>query len=67
MASLSGIASVLFGLLVVILPLAGAIAIALCIGIYAMVFGVIMISLGLRLRMLANTQNAGVSIPLHAR
>jgi uncharacterized membrane protein HdeD (DUF308 family) len=64
---LSGIASVVFGLLVVILPLVGAIAIALCIGIYAVIFGVIMISLGLRLRMLANTENAGVSIPLHAR
>jgi uncharacterized membrane protein HdeD (DUF308 family) len=64
---LSGIASVVFGLLVVILPLVGAIAIALCIGIYAVIFGVIMISLGLRLRMLANTENAGASIPLHAR
>jgi uncharacterized membrane protein HdeD (DUF308 family) len=64
---LSGIVSVLFGLLVVVLPLAGALAIAFCIGVYSLTFGVLLVSLGLRLRMLGNTASSGASIPLHAR
>jgi uncharacterized membrane protein HdeD (DUF308 family) len=63
---LSGIVSILFGILVVVLPLAGAIAIAFCIGIYSLTFGVLMIGLGLRLRMLAHTTRAGASFPLQA-
>jgi uncharacterized membrane protein HdeD (DUF308 family) len=64
---LSGIVSILFGLLVAILPLAGALAIAFCIGVYSVIFGVLLISLGLRLRVLATTETAGASMPLHAR
>ena len=48
--ALSGIASVLFGILVLVVPLAGALAIALWIGIYSLVFGVILIGFGMRLR-----------------
>jgi uncharacterized membrane protein HdeD (DUF308 family) len=64
---LSGIVSILFGLLVVILPLAGALAIAFCIGVYSMIFGVLLISLGFRLRMVTHSTSAGGSIPLPAR
>jgi uncharacterized membrane protein HdeD (DUF308 family) len=48
--ALSGIASVLFGVLVLVVPLAGAVAIALWVGIYSLVFGIILIGFGIRLR-----------------
>jgi uncharacterized membrane protein HdeD (DUF308 family) len=48
--ALSGIASVLFGLLLVILPGAGALAVVWLIGIYALIFGVLLIVLAFRLR-----------------
>jgi uncharacterized membrane protein HdeD (DUF308 family) len=64
---LSGIVSVLFGLLVVALPLVGALAIAISIGVYSIIFGVLLISLGLRLRAFTRPADAGTSIPLHAR
>ena len=64
---LSGIVSILFGVLVVILPLAGALAIALCIGVYSVVFGLLLISLGLRLRITTRVTGAGDSVPLPAR
>jgi uncharacterized membrane protein HdeD (DUF308 family) len=63
----SGLASVVFGLLVVILPLAGAIAIALTFGVYALTFGVLLISLGLRLRAIGHTPLSSASMPLPAR
>jgi uncharacterized membrane protein HdeD (DUF308 family) len=47
---LAGVASVLFGILLLVLPGAGALALIWLIGIYALVFGVILIVLGLRLR-----------------
>jgi len=47
---LSGVASVLFGFLLVIAPIAGAVVIALWVGAYALVFGVLLVALGLRLR-----------------
>ena len=48
--ALGGVASVLFGVLVLAVPLAGALAIALWVGIYSLVFGVILIGFGFRLR-----------------
>jgi len=47
---LSGVASVVFGGLLIVAPVAGALAVTLWIGAYAVVFGALMIALGLRLR-----------------
>jgi uncharacterized membrane protein HdeD (DUF308 family) len=47
---LSGLASILFGIIVLMRPGAGAVAIAWIIGIYAFLFGLISIFLGLRLK-----------------
>lgn len=48
--ALSGIASIIFGFLMIAFPLAGALAIAYMVGIYALVFGVLLLALGFRLR-----------------
>jgi uncharacterized membrane protein HdeD (DUF308 family) len=47
---LGGIASILFGILMIWRPLAGALAIIWIIGAYAIVFGIMMIALSFRLR-----------------
>ena len=47
---LAGVASLLFGVLMIILPVAGALALAWLLGVYALVFGVIMLLLSFRLR-----------------
>jgi uncharacterized membrane protein HdeD (DUF308 family) len=47
---LAGAASIAFALLVVIFPGSGAVAIVWAIGAYAIVFGVLLIGLGLKLR-----------------
>jgi len=47
---LGGIASILFGILMVIYPLAGALTVIWLIGAYAVVFGVIMVGFAFRLR-----------------
>lgn len=49
--ALGGILSMVFGLFIMFYPLAGAIAITLVFGLYAMFFGIVLISLGVRLRM----------------
>jgi uncharacterized membrane protein HdeD (DUF308 family) len=48
--ALAGIGGVVFGLLVLVFPGAGAIAIAWAIGWYAILFGVLLVLLGFRLR-----------------
>ena len=48
--ALSGFASLILGILMIAVPLAGALAIALWVGAYAFVFGALLIGLGLRLR-----------------
>ena len=48
--AISGVASVVFGILVAAVPLAGALVIALWFGAYAFVFGVLLVALGFRLR-----------------
>jgi uncharacterized membrane protein HdeD (DUF308 family) len=48
--ALGGVLSILFGLVVAVVPLAGAFAIAIYIGIYMMFFGVVMVTLAFRLR-----------------
>jgi uncharacterized membrane protein HdeD (DUF308 family) len=49
---LAGLISVVLGVLVLLWPLAGAAAIASLIGIFALVYGVVLIVLGVRLRRL---------------
>ena len=51
--ALAGIASVIFGALVLIFPGAGAVGIAWAIGWYAILYGVLMLMLGFRLRGMA--------------
>ena len=63
---LSGIASIIFGFLAIALPLVGALAIALGIGIYAVIFGTLLIALGFKLRNWSKTVHAGTTIPLPA-
>jgi len=48
--ALSGVVSILFGFLMIVFPLAGALAIAYMVGTYAFVFGVLLVALGFRLR-----------------
>lgn len=63
---LSGIASIIFGVVAILLPLVGALAIALIVGIYAVIFGTLLIALGFRLRSWTRTMHAGTSMPLPA-
>ncbi len=48
--ALSGIASIIFGVLLFAYPGAGALAVVTIIGVYAIVFGILLLILGLRLR-----------------
>jgi len=54
--ALSGILSVAFGILLFLSPLIGAIAIAIWIGAYSVVFGALLVGLSLRLRSWASRQ-----------
>jgi uncharacterized membrane protein HdeD (DUF308 family) len=56
--ALSGIVSIAFGILLFISPLIGAIAIAIWIGAYAIVFGALLVGLSLRLRSWGASQEA---------
>lgn len=47
---LGGIASIVFGVLMIVYPLAGIVTVIWLIGAYAILFGVVMIGLALRLR-----------------
>ncbi len=47
---LAGVASIVFGVLVAVMPSAGALAVVWIIGAYALLFGILLIALGLRLR-----------------
>lgn len=59
---LIGIASLLFGVLLTIAPLAGALVIAIWVGAYALVSGVLLVSLGLRLRSWGRRQIGGAGV-----
>jgi uncharacterized membrane protein HdeD (DUF308 family) len=63
--ALTGILSVAFGVLIAVAPLAGALVIALWVGAYAFVYGVLLIALGFRLRKSPpRTLGAGGQIPV---
>ncbi len=53
---LGGIASILFGVLMIALPAAGVLALAWLIAVYALTFGVIMLALSFRLRRVARVE-----------
>jgi uncharacterized membrane protein HdeD (DUF308 family) len=65
--ALGGIASIAFGVLIIMAPLAGALVIALWVGAYTLVFGVLMVALGFRLRSWGKDPHAGpsVAVPAH--
>jgi len=63
---LSGIASVVFGFLLVVAPIAGALVIALWVGAYMLVSGVLLVGLGLKLRTWGRTFTAGGPLPVPA-
>jgi uncharacterized membrane protein HdeD (DUF308 family) len=50
MLLLGGVASIVFGVLLILQPMAGALALAWLIGLYALVFGVLMLILAFRMR-----------------
>ncbi len=56
--ALSGLASVVFGVLVFANPAAGALAIVWLIGIYAIVFGAVLLAFGFRLRGMTKSVSA---------
>ena len=55
--ALAGVASVLFGFALLFNPNAGAIAVVWLIGAYALLFGVLLLALGFRLRSLVRSVN----------
>ena len=63
--ALSGIASLLFGILVLVMPLAGAIA--MLVGVYSLVFGFILVGFGIRLRSWSKNPGvaASIGVPAH--
>ena len=64
--ALSGIASLLFGILVLAMPLAGALAIAMLVGVYSLAFGFILVGFGIRLRSWSKNPGAASSIRVPA-
>ncbi len=63
---LGGIASLLFGFLLVMVPVIGAVVIALWVGAYAFIFGVLLVALGFKLRSWGHDLRAGGAMPLPA-
>jgi uncharacterized membrane protein HdeD (DUF308 family) len=55
---LSGVASLIFGVLLLVMPGAGALALVWLIAAYAIVFGVLMIALAVRLHGLGQRRHA---------
>jgi uncharacterized membrane protein HdeD (DUF308 family) len=64
---LSGAISVLFGLALMVYPAAGALAIVWLLGSYAIIFGVLLLVLGLRLRSLSQSIAPVVVTPATVR
>jgi uncharacterized membrane protein HdeD (DUF308 family) len=64
---LTGIVSILFGVLIIMAPLAGALVIAFWLGAYAMIAGVLLVGLAFRLRSWGRLSTAGPQViaPAH--
>ena len=60
---IGGVLAILFGILVLIRPGAGLVSIIWIIGIWAIVWGITLIVLGIQLRKAANTTEASTSPP----
>lgn len=52
---ISGALSIVFGILLAVWPAAGALTLVVLIGIYAIIFGIVLVVLGLRLRSMRTT------------
>jgi uncharacterized membrane protein HdeD (DUF308 family) len=63
MLALAGFASVLFGIAIAVFPAAGALAVVWMIGVYALVSGVLLTAVGLRLRSLRKRMQAQMRGP----
>ncbi|HEU4399233.1 MAG TPA: HdeD family acid-resistance protein [Actinomycetota bacterium] len=61
--ALSGIVSVVFGVFLIVRPGEGAIAVVWLIGVFAILFGVALVGLGLRLRRLGGALRGGTQLP----
>jgi uncharacterized membrane protein HdeD (DUF308 family) len=64
--ALSGVLSILFGVLLFLLPAVGAVVLAMWIGAYTLVFGALLIGLGLRVRSWARSHQQeipGTAVP----
>ena len=64
--ALGGVASIIFGVLVVSVPVAGALVIALWVGAYAFILGIFQIVLGMRLRGMRGNLWSGPAVPAPA-
>lgn len=64
--ALSGILSVVFGVLIMVAPIAGALVIAIWFGAYELIVGALLVTLGLRLRAWGKALPSGGSIPATA-
>jgi uncharacterized membrane protein HdeD (DUF308 family) len=56
---LAGAVSIVFGVLVLLFPTAGALALVMIVSFYAMLSGVLLLALGLRMRRLGRESHAG--------
>jgi uncharacterized membrane protein HdeD (DUF308 family) len=65
--AVGGVASIVFALLVLFRPLAGALAMVTVIGIYALILGVTEIVLAFRLRGRRDLERFGARQPAHPR
>lgn len=61
---LGGAASVLFGLLLIIFPGTGALAVVWLIGLYAIIFGLLLLGLSWRLRGMQQGPASGAAVPV---